>query len=139
MYNLPHWIVIHGTDRYSGKTTLITKIIEHFSKDLPICGIKISPHFHPLDDQSQVIYQTGNWVILKENKGNTGKDSSRMLDAGAREVFYLQVRDNQLSEVIPFLLKVISPEMAVICESEWVRNLITPGSYKREVQKMSSN
>ena len=129
MLSFPHWMIVYGTDRNSGKTTLITRIIEHFSKDFPICAIKISPHFHIIDDPSKIIYQTDDCIIIKENKGLTGKDSSRMVDAGAREVFYMQVLDNNLAEVMPELLQFITPGMAVICESGWARELICPGLF----------
>jgi len=43
----PNILLVSGNGRNSGKTTLACKIIERFSKDHEITGLKISPHFHP--------------------------------------------------------------------------------------------
>jgi hypothetical protein len=129
MIHLPHWMIVYGTDRNSGKTTLITHMIRRFSRDVPICGIKISPHFHPLGEQAKIMHQTGECVIVREDRHGTGKDSSRMLDAGAGVVFYVQVWDHALEKVMPVILDLIPQGTAVICESGWARQLVMPGLF----------
>jgi hypothetical protein len=68
-------------------------------------------------------------VIVKETDPSTGKDSSRMLDAGARLVLYIQVWDNNLDRVLPLVMDYIDPGTAVVCESGWARNLVDPGVF----------
>lgn len=129
MRYLPNWLIVYGTNRNAGKTTLVTDIIRHFHRQLSITAIKISPHFHPLDDKALVLNKTGEYVIVRETTGNTGKDSSRMLDAGADEALYIQVWDDHLEQAIPEILTLIKPGNAVICESGWARSLISPGAF----------
>ncbi len=129
MIHLPNWLIVYGTDRNSGKTTLITRIIRNFHDLVPITAIKISPHFHPVDDDAQIVAKTGDYVIIRETSPGTGKDSSRMLEAGAAEVFYIQVWDDNLAGVLPEIIRNIKPGSLVVCESGWARNLVTPGIF----------
>jgi hypothetical protein len=129
MRKLPHWIIIYGTDRNSGKTSLIEKIISRFHSNIPICAVKISPHFHSLAENTIVVHQTDQSLIVREHFSGTGKDSSRMLDAGAELVFYVQVWDENLDAILPELMRLIPEDHAVICESGWARNLVEPGLF----------
>lgn len=129
MVKLSNWMIVYGTDRNSGKTTLITRIIKRFGPDIRITALKISPHFHPLEKDGQIIERTDHFAIVKEHDSTTGKDSSRMLEAGARQVFYIQVWDNDLESVLPRILELVKSCDAVICESGWMRNLIEPGLF----------
>ena len=127
--HLPNWLIVYGTNRNSGKTTLITKIIRHFHDKVPVAGLKISPHFHPLEDDEIIVEKCEEYVITRESRTGTGKDSSRMLAAGAREVYYVQVWDNNLAGVLPRIIELTGPASAVICESGWARNLVVPGVF----------
>jgi hypothetical protein len=129
MLKLPNWLIVYGTNRNSGKTTLITKIIHEIRKSYPIVAIKISPHFHPVDDNSEIVIKTDEYIIIRETNANTGKDSSRMLASGADEVYYIQVWDNNLEKVIEEIISLVRPGSMVICESGWARNLIIPGVF----------
>jgi molybdopterin-guanine dinucleotide biosynthesis protein len=78
----PKWLIIVGTNQNAGKTTFATKVIKKFSDKYPITAIKISPHFHPLDVDACILARTGNYVIIREHKTGSGKDSARMLKSG---------------------------------------------------------
>jgi hypothetical protein len=129
MLRLPNWLIVYGTNRNAGKTTLITRIISRFHSEIPICAIKISPHFHHLEEDAVILARTGDFVLAREDKSLTGKDSSRMLDAGADLVLYVQVWDNNLDRVLPIIIENIIPGSAVICESGWARSLVDPGLF----------
>jgi hypothetical protein len=129
MILLPNWLIVYGTNRNAGKTTLITRIIGLFHQQIPICALKISPHFHEIEEDSVIIAKTDDFVIVKETRSSTGKDSSRMLDAGADLVVYVQVWDNHLEKVLPLILDALIPGSAVICESGWARNIVEPGIF----------
>lgn len=129
MIRLPNWLIVYGTNRNAGKTTLITRIISRIHGEVPICAIKISPHFHKIEEDAVIIAKTDDFVIVKEVRPNTGKDSSRMLDAGADLVLYIQVWDNNLEKVLPIIIDNLIPGSAVICESGWARNLVDPGLF----------
>ncbi len=129
MLRLPNWLIVYGTNRNAGKTTLITRIIRRFHSEITVCAIKISPHFHHLEEDAVILAKTDDFVIVKEVKPSTGKDSSRMLDAGADLVLYVQVWDNNLDRILPTIIENIIPGSVVICESGWVRNLVEPGVF----------
>lgn len=129
MIRLPNWLIVYGTNRNAGKTTLITRIISRFHSEIPIVAIKISPHFHDIAEDAVLVAKTTDYVIVKETRTSTGKDSSRMLDAGANQVLYIQVWDNNLEQVLPVILENTIPGSVVICESGWARNLVQPGVF----------
>jgi molybdopterin-guanine dinucleotide biosynthesis protein A len=129
IFHLPNWLIVYGTNRNAGKTTLITRIISHFHSKIPVCAVKISPHFHEIDEEDVIIAKSDDFIIVKEVKSSTGKDSSRMLDAGAGVVLYVQVWDNNLGRVLPLIIKNLPSDSAVICESGWARNLVEPGLF----------
>jgi hypothetical protein len=129
MIKLPNWLIVYGTNRNAGKTTLITRIIQRFHAEIPVCAIKISPHFHNLDPDDVILARTDDYAIVKEVRTATGKDSSRMLGAGAEVVLYVQVWDNNLERVLPLIIDNLTPGSAVVCESGWARNLVEPGVF----------
>ncbi|MBI9069458.1 MAG: NTP transferase domain-containing protein [Salinivirgaceae bacterium] len=129
---LPKWnnlLLVAGTDRNVGKTTFICNIIERISKTHPIIAIKITPHFHELEENLPVIHKSENLVIVQEINNTTGKDSSRMLDAGAEKVYYVQAKDDQLKKAIVILEALLPNDKPIICESAALRYSIEPGCF----------
>jgi hypothetical protein len=126
---LPSALLIVGTDRNAGKTTLASLVIERFAPVLPITAVKISPHFHELGPAEQVAASTDQFVIVKETRPGSLKDSSRFLRAGASEVYYMQVWDQDLSAAFKELLKICGTEKPLIIESGWLRNIVDPGLF----------
>ena len=86
---LPQLLLIAGNGRDSGKTTLACLIIQKFSTDHQIIALKISPHKHRIAAGGKVICDTENLYIAEETNPGTGKDSSRMLQAGAGRSFFI--------------------------------------------------
>ncbi|PKP21056.1 MAG: hypothetical protein CVU05_07670 [Bacteroidetes bacterium HGW-Bacteroidetes-21] len=116
-------LLISGTGRNCGKTTLACSIIEAF-KSQSVTAIKICPHFHPVDGMKSVFIDPGVIEIHEELQSNTGKDSSRMLNAGAEKVFYVQVKDNQLNKAWDIILNKLPSEKPVICESGRLSHIV---------------
>ncbi len=129
MLKLPNALIIVGTNRNAGKTTLACDIIRRFSSPEKITGIKISPHFHELDDDAIIVEKNEDFVIVKESKQGTVKDSSRMLDAGAHEVYYIQVWDMNIEKAFRTLIKHIDNSSPLVCESGWLRTVVEPGLF----------
>jgi len=128
-----------GTNRDAGKTTLACDIIRKFSSKLPVSAIKISPHFHPLEDNEEIIEKNVSYIIVREWNTSGNKDSARMKQAGADQVFYLQVLDDHLADAIQALDQHIKYGNLVVCESGWVRSIVKPGLFlmmHREGEKM---
>jgi len=122
-------LIIVGTDRNAGKTTLACKIIEHNACRTPIIALKISPHFHPIDDEKEVMARSENYMIIRENDHDSWKDSSRFLRSGAAEVYYMQVWDQNLLPAFNAFLNICGPRRTMVIESGWLRNLVEPGMF----------
>ena len=127
MKNYPNILLIAGTGRNVGKTLLACEIIEHLSKTAMPIGVKISHHFHPVEKGQKVIANTQDYLIIEESI-ITNKDSSRMKQAGANKVFYIQAMQENLMDAFD----IISVEIAnkpVICESGGLHSYIKPGLF----------
>ena len=122
-------LLISGTGRNSGKTTLVCNLINQHKDHHPITAIKIAPHAHHVDANDEILVQNEQFQIIREGKTNTGKDSSLMLKAGAREVFYVQAEDQNLKAAFQLLLPMLSPKDMYICESGGLRNFAKPDLY----------
>ena len=128
MIELPKAIIISGTDRNVGKTTLACRLISHFRSDNPI-GIKISPHRHLIENQDVVIIQNEDFIILEETKSTTSKDSSRMRAAGAERVFFIMAEDKFLTASMQILQDYIDLSERLIIESAALRRFYVPEQF----------
>ncbi|MGE4289148.1 MAG: hypothetical protein AB7E36_10685 [Salinivirgaceae bacterium] len=129
MMEWKNMLVVAGTNRNVGKTTLACKIIHQISQLQPVVAIKITPHFHADCSSCQLLYVEKGLQITKELSTTSHKDSSLMLAAGASEVFYVQATDEKLPIVINFLIQRIAENIPVVCESAAIRNFINPGKF----------
>jgi len=120
-------LLISGSGRNSGKTTLACNIIKHLSKSREVIGLKISPHVHLTGKNQEIIMQEEHFSIFRESDSNSGKDSSRMLDAGAMEVYFVLCDDENLWRIEKNLIKIASKGYPVICESGSFAKRYTPG------------
>lgn len=128
MKTIPNLLVIAGTGTKSGKTTLACRIIEQY-KNLDITAIKITPHFHETTPGLDLIYEEPGYSIYEETKADTTKDTSRMLKAGASNVYFAKVLDDRLRFVFEKILAMIPDGTPIICESPALRYYIKPGVF----------
>lgn len=126
---MPSLLIIAGTGRNSGKTTLACQIIRKFSPYQSIVAIKITPHFHENPGNGRVIVNKTNIFIAEEMDATTGKDSSRLLEAGAVQSYYVMTTDEYLEEAFNEILTRIPANSMVVCESGGLRHLIRPGLF----------
>lgn len=119
-------LLISGTGRDTGKTLLATKIIEKFSV-MGITAIKVSPHFHSLQEQPLLLGIPKFFEVYEETNPIGQKDSSRMLKAGAIKVFYIQCNDKTLERVLSIMIMHLDKDMPIICESGALSKYIIPG------------
>jgi DNA-binding sugar fermentation-stimulating protein len=125
----PHVIIIAGTGRNTGKTSLACAIIRKFSKSYNLIGVKVSPHFHTYNSNSEPIFSSENFAIFNETKVDSGKDSSFMLKSGAKKVFYVEVKDAHLVDAYLYLTSIIPPSTPVVIESPGLRKILEPGLF----------
>ncbi len=129
MYKISNLLLIAGTGRNTGKTTLACSIINKFSSDFQIIGLKISPHFHGGTDSLRLLSGNEFYNIYEETSANTGKDSSKMLKAGAYRVFYIETNDEHLLSAFIKFKELAPPGYPIVCESPALRNYVRPGVF----------
>jgi hypothetical protein len=114
--HLNNLLMIAGTGRNVGKTMLACKLIGQFSHQ-GVVGIKVSPHFHQQAEGQKILVQNPDFIIIEETSAFTSKDSSRMLQAGASKVYYIQTHDRIIGEPFRIILSMLPENQPVICES----------------------
>ena len=126
---IPQMLLIAGTGRNTGKTTFACDILRKFSNVHSIVSLKITPHFHKNVQSGQVIVSSENLCIAEETDTATGKDSSLMLQAGARKSYFVMASDAYLEFVWKTVSRLIPPGSLIICESGGLRSYLKPGLF----------
>jgi molybdopterin-guanine dinucleotide biosynthesis protein A len=71
----------------------------------------------------------GVYCITEESDSSSGKDTARLLSAGASRVFWLRVLKEHLQQGTTALLDIIGPNAVSICESNSLRQVVEPGIF----------
>jgi molybdopterin-guanine dinucleotide biosynthesis protein A len=119
-----------------GKTELACAVIGKFCKTGPLIGIKVTT-IQARDGQcprggagcgvcSSI---DGHFLVTEETGRTSGKDTARLLAAGARRVFWLRVIRAHLDEGLASLLDVVGMDATLICESNSLRKAVEPGLF----------
>lgn len=131
-------IMIGATGRNIGKTEFAISLIEHLCKDRPVIGLKVTTVREregvcPRGGQGCGVCSSfeGHYLLTREATGPDNKDTTKMLNAGAREVFWLRVHHEYLTEGINDFLKTMEAygNPTVICESNSLRTVVEPGQF----------
>ncbi len=136
MIKLDGMLMIGSAGANVGKTELACALIRKFSKSKPIIGIKVTT-IRAKDGQCPRGGQgcgvcaslEGNFCITQETDADSGKDTARLLAAGAAKVFWLRVLKKHLLQGVEALLDIIGPEAISICESNSLRQVAEPGLF----------
>ncbi len=126
-----NWIIVGGTGRNIGKTTLVGKLVGKFGSLVPLTAVKISNikpenrsfHGHDVERFSEKI------LLQKELRTDGNKDSMRFLKAGAQTSWFIQTEDAFLPETFPEIQAVLKEAQWVICESNSLRSVVRPGLF----------
>jgi hypothetical protein len=121
-------VLVAGTGRNTGKTSLVCELIRHFSSANELVGIKISSHIHQKSHGNKLLYYSDHFIIYEETNAESEKDSSKMLKAGAHKVYYIESAERYISEALKIILSDIRFK-PVICESGALRNFVSPGIF----------
>jgi molybdenum cofactor guanylyltransferase len=129
-------ILIGATGRNVGKTEFACAMIRRLADHQPIIAAKVT-----------VIRETGStcprggegcgvcgslkgdYQITEEQNRLSGKDTARMLQAGATRVLWLRVRHACMEEGVRALLAMLPEGIPLICESNSLREVLTPGQF----------
>ncbi len=126
-FKLNRLLLVSGSGRNSGKTLLACEIIKNVSEKTAVYALKISPHFHQVNEKQELLLKHKDYSIFRETDPDSIKDSSRMLKAGAKESLYLQCEDHAVPEAFTRLLTFLPEGVPVVCESGSLAKKIQPG------------
>jgi len=129
-------LLIGSSARNSGKTAFACELLRRFAPSQPITGVKITvirrgggPCPRGVSGCNVCSSLDGSHDISEETDRDGRKDTSRLLRAGARRVFWLRVLESHMSEGLDALCRVIDPDVPVICESNSIRRAVEPGLF----------
>ena len=131
MKRLQNLLLIGGTGRNIGKSTLMEIIIQRFGKELPLIALKSSMlmpgevYFHG----KHKLVEPDEFLLQEEVYDGSLKDSQRYLKAGASRSFFLSVGEKALSEAFEKFLKTVGNSGIIIAESNVLREVAIPGTF----------
>jgi molybdopterin-guanine dinucleotide biosynthesis protein A len=136
MIQLNGMLMIGSAQSNVGKTELACALLKKFSKSCDLTGIKVTTIKEqdgkcPRGGEGCGVCSSleGVYHITEELNRNSGKDTARLLAAGATRVFWLRVLKEHLSEGVIALLEIIGKDAISICESNSLREIIEPGLF----------
>lgn len=129
-------LMIGGASSNTGKTVLSCSLIQKFQQVQPIEAIKVTT----IRDRNQPCPRggpgcgvcssmQGKFCIVEETNATSGKDTSRLLAAGCRRVFWLRSLQEHLAEGFQQLQKKLSQDALYLCESNSLRKFVEPGLF----------
>jgi molybdopterin-guanine dinucleotide biosynthesis protein len=110
-FDFQHVIVIAGTSSNTGKTTLLCDLMRELSRDESWEAIKLTRgHYRSCGKDPHaccVSHLLGDQPVIRSGRDETyvvGKDTGRYWDAGANNVHWVIVTDNQVEQGIGMAL-----------------------------------
>ncbi|MBC8343966.1 MAG: hypothetical protein ISR55_07045 [Bacteroidetes bacterium] len=130
MLEYPNLLLVGGSKRNVGKTTLILHFIEKYKNKYPITGLKVTS-IYPDDDLFHGKHDTlsPDFEILEEKDRSGRKDTSKMLLAGARHVFFIRTKDAFIEQAFDSFQKQMPGNGLILCESISLRKYVQPGLF----------
>jgi len=135
MFKSSNILCIGSAGRNSGKTEFACELIRKYRRQETVIGIKITtidedrPCPRGGDSCGVCKSFTGKYSIDEERDGPAGKDTVRMMNAGADKVYWLRVRKKHLREGVFALCQLLGSSACVICESNSSRQVLEPGFF----------
>ncbi|MCA1760074.1 MAG: hypothetical protein LC658_09925 [Bacteroidales bacterium] len=120
-----NFLIISGNGRNVGKTFFACRIIEFLSQKHAVTAVKISPHFHSIHENAEVLINNDDFIVFNETT-ISHKDSSLFLQNGATKVLFVMVSPENLEKAVNSL-KPLLTEGPVICESAGLGEIIDAG------------
>ena len=128
MLSYPQLLLIGGTGRNVGKTEFTCRLISRIAATRQIYALKVSAMYP--DEQmfhGRHEYDASDFHLFEESRSESGKDTARMLKAGAKRVFYLQGEDNRILQGFTEFIHKVPTSSPVVCESNSLGNFVQPG------------
>jgi hypothetical protein len=136
MIYAPRMLLIGSTGRNAGKTVLAAALIRKFHAVVPIVGAKVTAIAArdgqcPRGGKGCGVCSSleGEYCITREEEGVEGKDTQRLIRAGAQRVYWLRVLKAHIEEGARALMDEIGEDAWVVCESNSLRTVLKPGLF----------
>lgn len=133
---LPRMILIWSAGRNCGKTTIASALIEKLKTEYSVVGLKVTT-VQERDGQCPrggkgcgvCTSISGDYDICEEKNVDGNKDTSLLLLAGARKVYWLKTLKESMYAGFTQVLTNIGNNEILICESNSLRNVVKPGVF----------
>ncbi len=119
-----------------GKTELACRLLQRLGSTRAIVGVKVTTIAStdqpcPRGGQGCGVCSAmeGKYRITEETDCNSGKDTGRLLAAGATKVYWLRVMRKHLDQGWAALAEVVGHDAVLICESNSLRQVVQPGLF----------
>ncbi len=137
MIKLDSMLMIGSAGANVGKTELACAILRRFSgSEHRIMGIKVTTINEkdgrcPRGGEGCGVCSSldGVYLLTEETDTASGKDTARLLAAGAARVYWLRVLRTHVEQGLAALLDIIGPDATSICESNSLRRAVEPGLF----------
>ena len=126
-FESPNMVLLSGSGRNVGKTTLACNFISLLGEKQKITALKLSPHFHKMNHKQILVHESDDFKIYRETDDTTNKDSSRMLRAGAENVYFIQAADKSIDKAWIELQNYLPAKGLIVCESGSLGQTVKPG------------
>ncbi len=127
-------VVIGGHSRSVGKTSLAAGVIAA-SRERRWTALKITQYGHGVcsdhggECDCAVEDPDCPYAVTRETDPASGSDTSRFLQAGAAEVYWVRTRVGQLDTALPALRRLLDEREFVIMESNSILRFLDPDVY----------
>lgn len=130
MEDYPRMLMIGGTARKSGKTTLICRLLEAFGQKYRIGAVKVALY----DDEGDFARHYPDALperalVIREKDPALKKDSGKYLASGAAESWFMAALPEKEPLVLEQIRKVSGRTDLMILESNTLRKNIQPGVF----------
>lgn len=126
-------VLIGATGRNAGKTALAEELIRRHVGTRPVIGVKVTTVHEdegpcPRGSRGCGVCATleGPYRLTEERGEQQGKDTTRLLLAGAGPVFWLCVRPSTLAQGLDALRRAVPDDAVVVAESNSLRKVVEP-------------
>ncbi|MEW6366132.1 MAG: hypothetical protein AB1714_16010 [Acidobacteriota bacterium] len=133
---LPRMLLIGSSGRNAGKTRLAVRVIGNYSGKVDIIGLKVTAVTErdglcPRGGEGCGVcsQMEGEYCIVEELDAEGQKDTSLLLRAGARRVYWLRVMKDKMRDGMEALLRELPEDAVVVAESNSLRLAVKPGLF----------
>jgi len=125
-------VMVGGHARNVGKTSVVAGIIGGL-RELNWTAAKITQFGHGVcsvnGEACSCAVSEHQFSITEERHQDTGTDTARFLEAGARRSLWVRTKQGELATALPAFTAKIDADEFVIVESNSLRRFITPALY----------